>query len=183
MNPSTFLLSANQSAGFVIQPRSWHHHHSASRRPPAPIPVAATEILYQPPSPPISPPCFPHISTTTRCSRQRVLSDYAVKLPLLCACPALDFAITNRRVAAPVRTLIPAIATRAISTSKPASAGVVTPVARDASSIDRSKRLEVPLPSQEKKTGVMQYALLVCPFSSNPLAVELGPSRDELGHF
>ncbi|KAL0639179.1 hypothetical protein Q9L58_001865 [Maublancomyces gigas] len=62
-------------------------------------------------------------------------------------------------VAAPVRNLIPAIATRAISTTRPAPAGAVAPVARDASSIDRSNRREVPLPSQEKKTGAMQYTL------------------------
>lgn len=65
---------------------------------------------------------------------------------------------------APVRTLVPAIATRGISTSKPAPAGAVTPVARDASSIDRSNRREVPLPSQEGKKGVVEYALSVYPF-------------------
>lgn len=64
-----------------------------------------------------------------------------------------------------MRTVIPALATRAISTSNPASASPrsVTPVARDASSIDRSNRREVPLPSQEVKKGAMQYALLVYP--------------------
>lgn len=64
---------------------------------------------------------------------------------------------------APARALIPAIATRGISTSKPGQAGAVAPVVRDASSIDRSGRREVPLPSQEGTKGVVQYALLVYP--------------------
>ncbi|KAH0612774.1 uncharacterized protein H6S33_009154 [Morchella sextelata] len=61
----------------------------------------------------------------------------------------------------PARTLLPAIATRAISTSKPSSASghSATPVVRDASSIDRSGRREVPLPSQQEKKGAMQFAL------------------------